>query len=192
MVVSGWVGLLVVVAVVEDRLAGDTLLPTSDGCDFPDSPGRPVPNVSSLHRLGIALPGGGALHLGVAVRMHGAQLLVLIFHPTGERVGNIVIVILLPLALHEQPGALHKLVHGHGGSLVFSQMLQDTSQVTRLCAPTWQATDQVQGVTRRSRPSPAPLARPLPRPPGSRVRDSQFLPHSPTVDPLEICVKLVA
>ena len=114
MVVSGRVGLLVVVAVVEHGLAGDTLLSTSDGCDFPDGPGRPVPNVPSLDRLGIAFAGGGALHLGVAVRVDGTQLLVLVLHSTRERVGNVVIVIVLTLALHEEAGALHKLVHRHG------------------------------------------------------------------------------
>ena len=166
MVVSGRVGLLVVVAVVEHGLAGDTLLSTSDGCDFPDGPGRPVPNVPSLDRLGIAFAGGGALHLGVAVRVDGTQLLVLVLHSTRERVGNVVIVIVLTLALHEEAGALHKLVHGHGASLLVSQGPQDSSQVTRISAQhglqarcrSW--APPIKG----SQPGAAPSARPSPPP----------------------------
>ena len=195
MVVSGWVGLLVVVAVVEHGLAGDALLSTSDGCDFPDGPGRPVPNVPSLDRLGIAFAGGGALHLGVAVRVDGTQLLVLVLHSTRERVGNVVIVIVLTLALHEEAGALHKLVHGHGASLLVSQPGLRTAHKSQGSAPNMACRPGAGPGRLLSRghnlvlpPRHAPL--PL-RPPDSRVRDRPQVPHSPNVDPLEICVKLV-
>ena len=107
--------MFVLVAVVQYRLAADTLLPPGDGGHFPHSPSSSVPDISSLHTLTISLPRGGPLHLCGAVGVDGPDVLVLLHRPT-EGVRHVIVVILLPLALHEQAGALHKLVHRHGGA----------------------------------------------------------------------------
>ena len=105
--------MFVLVAVVQHRLAGDTLLSPGDGRHFPHSPSCSVTDVASLHTLTVSLPRGGALHLRGAVGVDGPDVLV-VLHRTTEGVRHVIVVILLPLALHEQAGALHELVHGHG------------------------------------------------------------------------------
>ena len=107
--------MFVLVAVVQHGLAGHTLLSPGDGRHFPHSPGGSVADVAPLHTLTISLPRGGSLHLRGAVGVDGPEVLVLL-HRTTEGVRHVIVVILLPLALHEQAGALHKLVHGHGGA----------------------------------------------------------------------------
>ena len=104
--------MLVLVAVVQDRLASHTLLSPGDGGHFPHSPGGPVPDVPSLHTFAVSLARGGALHLSGSVRVDGPEVLVLL-HPPTEGVSHVIVVILLSLALHEQSGALDELVHGH-------------------------------------------------------------------------------
>ena len=106
--------MLVLVAVVQNRLAGHTLLSPGDGGHFPHSPGGPVPDVPSLHTFAVSLARGGALHLSGSVGVDGPEVLVLL-HPPTEGVSHVIVVILLSLALHEQAGALDELVHGHAG-----------------------------------------------------------------------------
>ena len=112
-IINSWIAVLVLIAEVQDRLAGHTLLSPGDGGHFPHSSGRSVTNVASLHTLTISLPSRGSLHLCGAVGVDGPNVLV-VLHLTTEGVRHVIVVILLPLALHEQAGALHKLVHGHG------------------------------------------------------------------------------
>lgn len=108
------VGVLVLIAIVEHWLAGDTLLPPGDGCHLPHRPGGPVSDIPSLNWFRISFPTRGPLHLSISVGMNSTNIL-LIINSSTECISNIVIVIFFPLALHEQAGTFHKLVHRHFG-----------------------------------------------------------------------------
>ena len=119
-VANAGVTLRVLVAVVEHGLAGHGLLAARDGRHFAHGARGAVPDVAALHAAAVALARRAPLHLRGAVGVHGAQVAAvsLALERAGEGIGDIVIVLLLALALHEQARPLHELVHGHGAGVV--------------------------------------------------------------------------
>ena len=120
--------MFVLVAVVEDRLAGHTLLAPGDCGHFPHSSSGSVSDISFLYTFAVSLPSGGTLHLSGPVRVDSPEVLVLL-HPTTEGVGHVIVVIVLPLALHEEAGPLDKLVHGHVGVFLPALTVDGSSHV---------------------------------------------------------------
>ena len=119
-VANAGVTLRVLVAVVEHGLAGHGLLAARDRRHFAHGARGAVPDVAALHAAAVALARRAPLHLRGAVGVHGAQVAAvsLALERAGEGVGDIVIVLLLALALHEQARPLHELVHGHVAGVV--------------------------------------------------------------------------
>ena len=116
-VANAGVTLRVLVAVVEHGLAGHGLLAARDRRHFAHGARGAVADVAALHAAAVALARRAPLHLRGAVGVHGAQVAAvsLALERAGEGICDIVIVLLLALALHEQARPLHELVHGHGG-----------------------------------------------------------------------------
>ena len=115
MIINAGIALIVLVTIVEHRLGGDTLLSSGDRRHLPDRPGGPVPDVASLDTARVSLTSCATLHLSGSVGVHSSDILTVSLQGSGECVGNIVIVSVLALALHEQARTFHKLVHGHDG-----------------------------------------------------------------------------
>ena len=143
-VANAGVTLRVLVAVVEHGLAGHGLLAARDGRHFAHGARGAVADVAALHAAAVALARRAPLHLRGAVGVHGAQVAAvrLALERAGEGVCDIVIVLLLALALHEQARPLHELVHGHGGGVVRAgSPSQGHSVVVAVTCLGWQPQD---------------------------------------------------
>ena len=112
-IINAGIALIVLIAVVEHGLAGDALLAPGDRGHLPDSPGGPVPDVATLDPPAVSLTRRATLHLSGTVGVDSSDIIRVSLQSSGKRVGNIIIVRLFPLALHEEAGAFDKLVHGH-------------------------------------------------------------------------------